>query len=44
MSFDGETIKSSGTIELFGITPDKNISSKPHIQIFSQRNNKTKAL
>ena len=28
----------------FGITPDKNISSKPHIQIFSQRNNKTKAL
>ena len=34
MSFDGETIKSSGTIELFGITLDKYNSFKRHIQIF----------
>ena len=45
MSFDGETIKSSDTVELCGITLDKNINFKRHIQnICRKANNKTKAL
>ena len=41
MSFDGKTIKSSGTVELLGITLDKNINFKRHIQNICH---KTKAL
>ena len=45
MSFDGKTIKSSDTVELLGITPDKNINFKRRIQnICHKANNKTKAL
>ena len=45
MFFDGKTIKSSDTVELLGITPDKNINFKRHIQnICHKANNKTKAL
>ena len=45
MSFDGKTIKSSDTVELLGITLDKNINFKRHIQnICRKANNKTKAL
>ena len=32
MSFDGKTIKSSDTVELLGITLDKNINFKRHMQ------------
>ena len=32
MSFDGKTTKSSDTVELLGITLDKNINFKRHIQ------------
>ena len=45
MSFDGKTIKSSDTVELLVITPDKNISFKRRIpNICRKANNKTKAL
>ena len=45
MSFDGKTIKSSDTVELLGITLDKNIKFIRHIQnICHKANNKTKAL
>ena len=45
ISFDGKTIKSSDTVELPGITPDRNINFKWHIQnICRKANNKTKAL
>ena len=44
MSFDGKTIKSSDTVELFGITLDKNVSFKRHIQNICHKANKTKAL
>ena len=45
MSFDGKTIKSLDTVELLGITLDKNINFKRHIQnICRKANNKTKAL
>ena len=45
MSFDGKTIKSSDTVELIGITLDKNINFKRHIQnICCKANNKTKVL
>ena len=44
MSFDGKIIKSSDAVEL-GITLDKNINFKRHIQnICRKANNKTKAL
>ena len=44
-SFDGKTIKSSDTVELLGITLDKNINFKQHIQNICQKaSNKTKAL
>ena len=45
MSFDEKTIKSSDAVELLGITLDKNISFKRHMQnICHKANNKTKAL
>ena len=45
MSFNGKTIKSSDTVELLGITLDKNINFKRHIQNSCRKaNNKTKAL
>ena len=44
MSFDGKTIKSSDTVELLGITLDKNINFKWHIQNICPKTNKTKAL
>ena len=45
VSFDGKTIKSSDTVELLGITLDKNINFKRHIQnICYKANSKTKAL
>ena len=45
MSFDGKTIKSLDTAELLGITLDKNIKFKRHMQnICPKANNKTKAL
>ena len=45
MFFDGKTIKSSDTVELPGITLDKNINFKRHMQnICRKANNKTKAL
>ena len=45
MSFDGKTIKSSDTVELLGITLDKNINFKQHIQnICRKANSKTKTL
>ena len=44
MSFDGKTIKSSDRVRLLGITLDKNINFKRHIQnICRKPNNKTKA-
>ena len=44
MSFDGKTIKLY-RVELLGITPDKNINFKRHIQnICHKANSKTKAL
>ena len=43
--FDGKTITSSDTVELRGITLDKNIYFKRHIQnICHKANNKTKVL
>ena len=36
MSFDGKTIKSSDTVELLGITLDKNINFKRHAKYLSQ--------
>ena len=45
MSFDGKTIKSSDTVELLGITLDKNINFKRHMQTICQKaNSKTKTL
>ena len=45
MSSDGKTIKSSDTVKLLGITLDKNINFKRHIQnICRKANNKSKAL
>ena len=45
MSFDGKTIKSSDTIELLGITLDKNINFKRLMQyICHKANSKTKPL
>ena len=45
MSFDRKTIKPTDTVELLGITLDKIINSKWHIQnIYSQENNKTKTI
>ena len=45
MSFDGKIIKSSDTVELLGITLDKNINFKRHMQnICRKANNKAKAL
>ena len=42
MSFDGKTIKSSDTVELLGISLDKNINFKRHIQnICRKATNKT---
>ena len=44
MYFDRKTIKSSDTVELLGITLDKNINFKRHMQnICLKTNNKTKA-
>ena len=43
MSFDGKTIKSS--VKLLGLTLDKNINFKRHIQnICHKANNRTKGL
>ena len=43
ISFDEKTIKSSDAVELLGITLDKNINFKRHIQnICRKANNKTK--
>ena len=43
MSFDGKSIKSSDTVELLGITLNKNINFKRHIQnICHKVNNQTK--
>ena len=43
MIFDGNTIKSSGTVDLLGITLDKNINFKRHIEnICCEENSKTK--
>ena len=44
MSFDEKTIKSSDTVELLGITLDKNINFKRHTQNICHKANKTKAL
>ena len=45
MSFVGETIKSSSTVELLGITLDKNSNFKSHIEkICYKVNNRRKAL
>ena len=45
MFFDGKIIKSQDTVELLGITLDKNINFKRHIQsICHKANNKTNAL
>ena len=45
MSFNGKANKSSDTVELLGITLDKNINFKRHIQnICRKTNNKTIAL
>ena len=41
MSFDGKTIKSSDTVELLGITLDKNINFKRHIQNICHKANNT---
>ena len=39
MILDGKTIKSSNTVELLGITPDKNINFKRHILNICQKAN-----
>ena len=45
ISFDGKTIKSTDTLQLLGITLDKNNNFKQHIQnICRKANKKTKAL
>ena len=45
MSFDGKIIRSPDTVELLGITADKNINFKRHIlNIYHKASNKTKAL
>ena len=45
MSFVEKGIKSSGTVELPGITLDKNLNFKSHIEyICCKANNKIKAL
>ena len=45
MSFDRKTIKLTDTVELLGITLDKIINYKWHIQnVYSQENNKTKTI
>ena len=45
MSFDRKTIKPTDTVELLGITLDKIINYKWHIQnVYSQENNKTKTI
>ena len=45
MYFDGKTIKSPDIVELLGVTLDKNISFKRHMQnICHKANNKMKAL
>ena len=45
MSFEGQTTKSSDTVELLRFTPDKNINFKRDVQNISRKaNNKTKAL
>ena len=45
MSFDGKAIKSSDTVELLGMTLDKNINFKLYIRnICHKVNDKTKAL
>ena len=45
MSFVGKAIKSSSTVELLGITLDKNLNFKSHIEnICCKANNKIKAL
>ena len=44
MYFDGKSIKSSDTVELLGITRDKNINFKLHIEtICHKANNKSKS-
>ena len=40
MSFDGKTIKSSDTVEPLGITLDKNINFKRHMQNICRKANK----
>ena len=42
MSFDRKTIKSSDTVELFGITLDKNVNFKRHIQNICRKGNNKK--
>ena len=45
MSFEGQTTKSSDTVELLRFTLDKNINFKRDVQNISRKaNNKTKAL
>ena len=45
MSSDGKTITSSDTVELLGITLDRNTNSKQHIQnICHKANKKTRIL
>ena len=45
MSFDGKTIESSDIVKLLGITLDKNINFKRHIQnIFHKANNTVESL
>ena len=45
MYFDGKTFKSPDTVDLLGVTLDKNISFKRYMQnICHKANNKTKAL
>ena len=45
MYFDGKTIKSPDIVKLLGVTLEKNISFKRHMQnICHKANNKTKAL
>ena len=45
MSFVGKAIKSSSTVELLGITLDKNLNIKCHIEtICCKANNEIKAL
>ena len=45
LSFDGKTIESSDIVKLLGITLDKNINFKRHIQnIFHKANNTVESL